>query len=176
MKKRFFTVLLCLVCMMAFAQTDDQLPETDLVITNRISQWQDLKFGFMMHWGMYSQWEVVESWSICNEPWINRDGADYYKYKTDYQNLNKTFNPKSFDPSKWAQAAFDAGMKYVVFTTKHHDGFCMFDTKETTYSTVDPSCPFSSNPKADVTGEVVKAFREKGFWTGLYLADSRAYP
>lgn len=170
MKKRFFTVLLCLVCMMAFAQTDDQLPETDPVITNRISQWQDLKFGFMMHWGMYSQWEVVESWSICNEPWINRNGADYYQYKTDYQNLNKTFNPKSFDPSKWAQAAFDAGMKYVVFTTKHHDGFCMFDTKETTYSTVDPSCPFSSNPKADVTGEVVKAFREKGFWTGLYFS------
>ena len=133
MKKRLFTVLLCLVCMMAFAQTDDQLPETDPVIANRISQWQDLKFGFMMHWGMYSQWEVVESWSICNEPWINRNGADYYQYKTDYQNLNKTFNPKSFDPSKWAQAAFDAGMKYVVFTTKHHDGFCMFDTKETAH-------------------------------------------
>ena len=61
-------------------------------------------------------------------------------------------------------------MKYVVFTTKHHDGFCMFNTKETSYSTVDPSCPFSKNPKADITGEVVKAFREKGFWTGLYFS------
>ncbi|MBR5630743.1 MAG: alpha-L-fucosidase [Bacteroidales bacterium] len=170
MKKCFFSTFLCLVCMMAFAQTDDQRPETDPIITNRISQWQDLKFGFMMHWGIYAQWEVVESWSICNEPWINRNGADYYQYKTDYQNLNKTFNPQHFDPTKWAEAAKGAGMKYVVFTTKHHDGFCMFGTKETSYSTVDPSCPFSNNPKADITGEVVKAFREKGFWTGLYFS------
>ncbi len=170
MKKHLFSMLLCLLCMTAFAQTDDQLPETDSIITNRISQWQDLKFGFMMHWGIYAQWEVVESWSICNEPWINRNGADYYQYKTDYQNLNKTFNPQHFDPTKWAEAAKDAGMKYVVFTTKHHDGFCMFDTKETSYSTVDPSCPFSKNPKADITSEVVKAFREKDFWTGLYFS------
>ena len=168
-KKSLFLALLCLVLTTAFAQSD-QKPETDPIITNRISQWQDLKFGFMMHWGMYAQWEVVESWSICNEPWINRNGADYYQYKVDYQNLNKTFNPKNFDPSKWAEAACDAGMKYVVFTTKHHDGFCMFNTKETTYSTVDPSCPFSSNPNADITGAVVDAFRKKGFWTGLYFS------
>ena len=61
MKKIFFSMLLCLVCMTAFAQTDDQLPETDPIITHRISQWQDLKFGFMMHWVIYAQWEVVES-------------------------------------------------------------------------------------------------------------------
>ena len=168
-KKAILLLLIAALCTAAFAQTD-QDPETDPVITNRISQWQDLKFGFMMHWGIYAQWGVVESWSICNEPWINRDGADYYQYKTDYQNLNKTFNPKNFHPEKWAEAAKNAGMKYVVFTTKHHDGFCMFDTKETSYSTVDPSCPFSKNPKADITGEVVKAFREKGFWTGLYFS------
>ena len=47
-------------------------------------------------------------------------------------------------------------MKYVVFTTKHHDGFCMFDTKETSYSITDKSCPYSLNPKADITAEVVK--------------------
>ncbi len=168
-KKTILLSFFSIFSMLSFSQTD-QLPENDPIIVNRISQWQDLKFGFMMHWGMYSQWEVVESWSICNEPWINRNGADYYQYKTDYQNLNKTFNPKNFDPTKWAEAAKNAGMKYVVFTTKHHDGFCMFDTKETTYSTVDPSCPFSKNPKADISGEVVKAFRDKGFWTGLYFS------
>ena len=126
-KKASLLLLISIFYATTFAQTD-QLPETDPVITNRISQWQDLKFGFMMHWGIYAQWEVVESWSICNEPWINRNGADYYQYKTDYQNLNKTFNPQHFDPSKWAEAAKNAGMKYVVFTTKHHDGFCMFET------------------------------------------------
>ena len=116
-KKALLLILISIFYATTFAQTD-QLPETDPVITNRISQWQDLKFGFMMHWGIYAQWEVVESWSICNEPWINRDGADYYQYKTDYQNLNKTFNPQHFDPSKWADAAQNAGMKYVVFTTR----------------------------------------------------------
>ncbi|MCR4847710.1 MAG: alpha-L-fucosidase, partial [Bacteroidales bacterium] len=115
LKRLNFLTLLLGLSLLSLAQAD-QYPETDPVITHRISEWQDLKFGFMMHWGMYAQWEVVESWSICNEPWINRNGADYYQYKTDYQNLNRTFNPKSLDPSKWAEAAKEAGMKYVVFT------------------------------------------------------------
>ena len=168
-KKIILLSILSFGSLLSFGQSD-QDPETDPVIVNRIKQWQNLKFGLMMHWGMYSQWEVVESWSICNEPWINRNGADYYQYKTDYQNLNKTFNPKNFNPEKWAAIANFAGMRYVVFTTKHHDGFCMFDTKETSYSTVDPSCPFSENPNADITKAVVDAFRDEGFWTGLYFS------
>lgn len=169
MKKHFLTLLFALAFVPAFSQTE-QDPETDPVILNRISEWQDLKFGFMMHWGIYSQWGVVESWSICNEPWINRNGANYVDYKRDYQNLNTTFNPVKFNPQEWAALAKEAGMKYVVFTTKHHDGFCMYDTKETTYSVTDPSCPFSKNEKADITGEIVKTFREQGFWTGLYFS------
>ena len=169
MKKHLITLLFALAFVPAFSQTE-QDPETDPIILNRISEWQDLKFGFMMHWGMYSQWGVVESWSICNEPWINRNGANYVDYKRDYQNLNTTFNPVKFNPQEWAAMAKEAGMKYVVFTTKHHDGFCMYNTKETTYSVTDPSCPFSKNEKADITGEIVKAFREQGFWTGLYFS------
>lgn len=169
MKKHLITLLFALAFLPAFSQSEQE-PETDPVILNRISEWQDLKFGFMMHWGMYAQWGVVESWSICNEPWINRNGANYVDYKRNYQNLNTTFNPVKFNPQEWAALAKEAGMKYVVFTTKHHDGFCMFDTKETTYSVTDPSCPFSKNEKADITGEIVKAFREQGFWTGLYFS------
>ena len=167
--KRLLITLLFLSVLPVMAQTE-QDPETDPVILNRISQWQDLKFGFMMHWGIYAQWGVVESWSICNEPWINRDGADYTDYKRAYQNLNFTFNPTHFNPQEWAALAKEAGMKYMVFTTKHHDGFCMFRTEETTYSVTDPSCPFSQNEKADITGEIVKAFREQGLWTGLYFS------
>lgn len=174
MKKLLSVILLIGVAVFgrgvsAFAQ-DLTKPEDNPIITNRIAEWQDLKFGFMMHWGMYSQWGVVESWSICNEDWIDRGGADYIKYKNDYQALNKTFNPVKFNPDEWAALAKEAGMKYVVFTTKHHDGFCMYDTKETTYSTVDASCPFSDNEKADITGEIVRAFRNQGFWTGLYFS------
>ena len=112
----------------------DSIPESDPAILQRIDEWQDLKFGFMMHWGIYAQWGVVESWSICNESWITREqlgtdgrpikgtkGEDFYKYKTAYQSLNRTFNPRNFNPSGWAEAAGRAGMKYVVFTTKHQD-------------------------------------------------------
>lgn len=169
MKKCFLIALLILIGVVAPSQ-DLSLPENDPVITARIAQWQDLKFGFMMHWGMYSQWGVVESWSICNEDWIDRGGANYIQYKDDYQALNTTFNPTKFNPDEWAKLAKEAGMKYVVFTTKHHDGFCMYDTKETPYSTVDASCPFSENEKADITGEIVQAFRNQGFWTGLYFS------
>ncbi len=169
MKKLIIAILLIGVVTSVTAQDLTQ-PETDPVITNRIAEWQDLKFGFMMHWGMYAQWGVVESWSICNEDWINRGGANYIQYKADYQALNTTFNPIKFNPEAWAKLAKEAGMKYVVFTTKHHDGFCMYNTKETTYSTVDPSCPFSENEKSDITGAIVDAFRNQGFWTGLYFS------
>ena len=86
--------------------------------------------------------------------------------------LNKTFNPQKFDPTKWVAAAKDAGMKYVVFTTKHHDGFCMFDTKQTDYRTTDASCPFHTNPKADVVKEVFNTFRAEGFGIGAYYSKS----
>lgn len=163
------TVIFCLLSVPIFSQTEQNF-ETDPVILNRLNEWQDLKFGFMMHWGMYAQWSVVESWSICNEPWIDRKGVPYTDYKEKYQALNQTFNPTAFDPESWATLASEAGMRYVVFTTKHHDGFCMFDTRQTNYSITDTSCPFSSNPKADVTQAIVDAFRNKGFWTGLYFS------
>ena len=144
----------------------DSIPESDPVIVNRIGEWQDLKFGFMMHWGIYAQWGIVESWNICNEPWINRGGANYEDYKRAYQALNRTFNPKHFSPEQWAAAAKAAGMRYVVFTTKHHDGFCMFDTRYTDYSSTGPDCP----AQTDFTRGVVDAFRAQGFWTGLYFS------
>ncbi len=144
--------------------------ETDPIIIEKLEEWQNLKFGFMMHWGPYSQWGVVESWSICNEDWIDRKGANYVDYMREYWKLNTSFNPVNFNPEAWASLAKDAGMKYLVFTTKHHDGFSMFDTKQTNYSITDPSCPFSKNPRADITGEIVNSFRDKGFWIGLYFS------
>ncbi|MBR6176218.1 MAG: alpha-L-fucosidase, partial [Bacteroidales bacterium] len=170
-KLLFIPLLFWTICSFStlYAQSEQQF-ETDPVILNRIGQWQDLKFGLMMHWGIYAQWGVVESWSICNEPWIDRGGVPYTDYKANYQALNKTFNPIKFDPESWAKLAKDCGMKYFVFTTKHHDGFCMYNTKETDYAITGKECPFSRNPKADVTGELVKAFRNQGLWTGLYFS------
>ena len=164
-----FVAIFCLLCGTAAAQTARD-PETDPVILDRIDQWQDLKFGFMMHWGIYAQWGVVESWSICNEPWIDRKGMPYIEYKQRYQALNKTFNPTRFNPAAMAEAAKNAGMRYVVFTTKHHDGFCMFRSAETNYSVAGVDCPYSRNPQPDITLDIVNAFRAQGMWTGLYFS------
>jgi alpha-L-fucosidase len=88
----------------------------------------------------------------------------------EYEALKTTFNPVHFDPEKWADAARQAGMKYVVFTTKHHDGFSMFDSKYTDYKVTDQGCPFHTNSKANITKEIFTAFRNEGLWTGAYFS------
>ncbi len=146
--------------------------ETDSLVRRKLELWQDAKLGLLMHWGPYSQWGIVESWSLCSEdePWCRRSLDDYAEYKKAYEKLQATFNPTEFDPRRWAQAARDAGMRYVVFTTKHHDGFTMFDSRETDYKITDPKTPFHSDPRADVTREIFVAFREQGFLIGAYFS------
>ena len=147
----------------------------DKLVQAKLSQWGKIKFGLLMHWGTYSQWGVVESWSLCpeDEGWTVRKGPyakDWFSYKQAYENLQTTFNPIKFNPEKWALAAKNAGMKYVVFTTKHHDGFNMFDTKQSDYKITGTNSPFANNPKANVAKEIFNAFRDQGFMTGAYFS------
>jgi len=156
-------------------ESEKYVPETDPLVLEKLEQWQDMKFGLLMHWGAYSQWGIVESWSLCPEDygWCERKKGSYesyFEYVNDYENLKTTFNPTQFNPDKWAKAAKNAGMKYVVFTTKHHDGFCMFDTKQTNYKVTDPECPFSTNPKSNITKEIFDSFGNEGLWTGAYFS------
>jgi alpha-L-fucosidase len=152
-------------------KTDPYVPVTDSLVLRKLDQWQDWKFGFMMHWGPYSEWGVVESWSICSEDWIKRPaGTNYVEYKEKYQALPKTFNPVGFNPDAWARVAKDAGMRYAVFTTKHHDGFSMFDTKQTSYRITAPDVPFHTNPRANIANEVFSAFRKQSFGIGAYFS------
>ena len=166
-----FTALLWSSAPAAAAQDRDDR-ETDPLVLKKLDWFQDVKFGLMMHWGPYSQWGVVESWSICSEdePWCRRNIPDYVEYKRRYEALPKTFNPVKFDPASWAQAAKNAGMRYVVFTTKHHDGFSMFDTKQTDYRITGPGVPFAANARANVVKEIFAAFRKEGFGTGAYFS------
>jgi alpha-L-fucosidase len=147
-------------------------PESDPEVLKKLEQWQGLKFGLLMHWAPSSQWGIVESWSLCSEDedWCKRNIEDYTEYKRQYEGLKKTFNPVKFDPDKWAEAAKDAGMRYVIFTTKHHDGFCMYDSQFTDYKITDKECPFNENPRADILKEVFTSFRKKGFRTGTYFS------
>ncbi len=178
MKKIVLFVIGITLCLNLSAQEHHQkyIPETDPLVLEKLEQWQDFKFGLLMHWGAYSQWGIVESWSICPEDygWCQRkkEGTPntYFDYVKAYENLQNTFNPTQFNPDKWAKAARNAGMKYVVFTTKHHDGFCMFDSKYTDYKITDPKTPFSSHKKANITKEIFDAFRNEGLWTGAYFS------
>lgn len=179
--KRIFSVLLfsflgIQIFSQAIYEDEKYVPETNPLVLEKLEQWQDLKFGLLMHWGAYSQWGIVESWSLCPEEygWCERkmgsNPENYYAYREEYENLIKTFNPVKFDPQPWAKAAKYAGMKYVIFTTKHHDGFCMFDSKYTDYKVTGENCPFSDNLRSNLTKEIFDAFREQGFWAGAYFS------
>ena len=159
----------------AYAESEEER------IAKRIEAWQDMKFGFFVHWGTYSQWGCTESWPLVEEDewarpddldvWVER-GKDIERFKRDYWDLNKTFNPTAFDPHAWAAPAKYAGMRYFVFTTKHHDGFCMFDTQLTDYRITGPDCPYRDNPRANVTLELFDTFRQEGFAIGAYFSKS----
>ena len=152
-KTSFLIVALLLTVTAVRAQ---YIPPVEEDVKARLAEWQDLKFGMFIHWGAYSQWGVVESWSLAPDDvsWQYRARSernmDYFEYLNAYEHLKDTFNPVKFDPGKWADAAKYAGMKYVVFTTKHHDGFCMFDTHQTDYKVTDEGCAFHSDPRANI--------------------------
>lgn len=144
---------------------------TDPQVLQKLDQWRDLKFGVIFHWGLYCVPGIVESWSICSEDvdWIGRrTDIPYDEYKKWYFGLKDVFNPVRFNPSEWADIMHDAGMKYMVFTTKHHDGFCMYDSKYTDFSIA--KAAFRNNPRRDVAKHVFEAFRSKDFWIGCYFS------
>lgn len=152
-------------------QSEGYVVPTDEKVLQKLDRWQDLKFGVLFHWGLYSVPGMVESWSICSEDvdWIPRDSTmTYSDYKKWYWDLKDQFNPTDFDPDQWATVMEKAGMKYAIFTTKHHDGFNMFDTRETDFSIANG--PFKNHPKADVAKFVFEAFRKKNFMIGAYFS------
>jgi alpha-L-fucosidase len=137
-----------------------------------LEKWQDLKFGVIIHWGLYAHLDCEESWGLSADniyKWKQPlDTISYKSYKEYYWSAKDIWNPKDFNPRQWADVAKAAGMKYLIFTTKHHDGFCMFDTKQTDYSIMNGA--FGSNPKANVTKEIFNAFRDNDFLIGAYFS------
>ncbi len=101
----------------------------------RMHWWRDARFGMFIHWGLYAvpagEWQGKEVKSIGE--WIMNNAAIPV---ADYEKLARDFNPLRFDAAEWVRIAKEAGMKYIVITTKHHDGFCLFDSKETDYNIV----------------------------------------
>ncbi len=135
----------------------------------KLRQWQDLKFGVLLHWGIYAVPGIVESWSICDENWIRRDTTmSYQQYMDWYFSLADKFCPRDFDARQWARVCREAGMKYMIFTTKHHDGFCMWDSRETDFTIARHA--FRDDPRKDVLRHVFDAFRQEQLMIGAYFS------
>lgn len=169
MKNFFHRILLATLASLAapaFAQTPSQ--ETPGWLQQRLDWFQDQKFGFMMHWGIYSQRGLDASWPIV--PSSSRSAAENERFKENYFEMAQTFNPTNFNPDDWAKIAKDAGMKYVVLTTKHHDGFCNFDTRQTNFRITAPEVLFHQNARSNIVREVFQSFRNQGLGIGAYFS------
>jgi len=127
-----------------------------------VQAWRELKFGLFIHWGPVSLKGTEIGWSRGGER-RGRTGRGSIPAEI-YDNLYRQFNPVKFDAEQWVRMAKDAGMKYLVFTSKHHDGFSMFDSKLTDYKIT--NSPF----KRDVVGELADACHKAGVKLGYYYS------
>ena len=109
------------------------------------------RFGLFIHWGLYSL--------LARHEWIKQREEISDEH---YDPCMKFFNPDLYDPNLWAETAQRAGMKYFVITTKHHEGFCLWDTKLSDYKVT--NTPYGK----DLLRPMVEAFRAKGLRTGFY--------
>lgn len=134
------------------------LPEEQVRMSNDVDKtevFRDAGLGLFIHWGPNSQLGSEISWPLNN---ASQDFIDKYYA------LAATFDPVEFDAAEWARIAKLAGMEYVVFTAKHHDGFCMFDTKYSDFKITDT--PYGK----DIVAQVAEAFRKEGLLVGFYYS------
>jgi len=134
------------------------IPEDKVRLSNdpqKTELFRDAGLGLFIHWGPNSQVGTEISWPLYNA------SDDFIKK---YYALAETFNPTHFDPAEWASLAKLAGMAYVVFTTKHHDGFCMFDTAYSNFKIT--KTPYGR----DITAQIAEAFRREGILVGFYYS------
>jgi len=155
MKSKITSILLFALLMLIISQPIySQLPrESEAEKIQRMKWWTDSRFGMFIHWGLYA--------SPARHEWVKN-----YERMTNeqYQKYFDIFNPDLFNPKDWARMAKGAGMKYVVLTAKHHEGFCLWDSKYTDYKAT--NTPFGR----DIIKEYVEAFRSEGLKVGFYYS------
>ena len=139
--------------------------QTDRIRAAALSEWQEMKFGLFIHWGIFSVPAGV--WKDRQIPKLGEQIQRHADIPDDeYQKLASRFNPTSFDADAIVKMAEETGMKYVVLTTKHHDGFCMFDSQYTDFDITDAT-PY----KKDILQELAEACRKHGLKLGLYYSN-----
>jgi alpha-L-fucosidase len=131
----------------------------------RLGWYQEAKFGLFIHWGAYSVAGVEASWPImAPELSAAMFGTQISIDEKEYVKLPSRFNPVDFDPDEWVGLALEAGMRYIVLTSKHHDGFCMFDAPGTDYKIT--NTPYGK----DICLELAQACHRAGMPLGFYYS------
>jgi alpha-L-fucosidase len=155
MKTKTSSILIAFLLLLIISQPlHSQLPkETEAQKMQRMKWWTDARFGMFIHWGLYAL-PARHEWVKNHERLTNEQ----------YQKYFDNFNPDLFNPKDWARMAKEAGMKYVVITAKHHEGFCLWDSKYTDYKAT--NTPFGR----DILKEYVEAFRAEGLKVGFYYS------
>ncbi|MBL8217487.1 MAG: alpha-L-fucosidase [Bryobacterales bacterium] len=156
MPRRYLFFPALLLSLSAIGQAQEMTPPGARNKAERLEWFRDMGFGLFIHWSVDSQTGPVISHSLA--------GADEAYTKRFFNDLPKTFNPRKFYPQDWAALAKLAGIQYMVFTTKHHSGFAMWDTKTTDFGIM--HTPF----KRDIVREVMNAFRAQGIASGYYFS------
>ena len=134
----------------------------------RMQWWREARFGMFIHWGVYS----VLGGVYKGHP-MRRGGAEWIMNRSkisveEYQQYAKEFNPVKYDAEEWVKMAKDAGMKYIVITSKHHDGFAMFKTEASKWNIVD-----ATPDGKDVLKPLAEACKKHGIKLGFYYSQAQ---
>ncbi|QZE15813.1 alpha-L-fucosidase [Halosquirtibacter laminarini] len=166
-QKSLVKLICCSLIATSFVGCDQKKSEVvTSVKTDRqsIQSWQNMKFGMFIHWGIYS----VPA-GVWKGKKIEKLGEQIQRHahipNDEYADIAKQFNPVQFDSDAMVKMAKDAGMKYVVLTAKHHDGFCMFDSKLTDFDIMDAS-PY----KKDILKQLANSCKKYGIKLGVYYS------
>src|SRR5215813_1453279 len=149
------------------AQNQAPDPESPEAKQARLAWFKEAKYGMFIHWGLYAipagEWKGKQIPGLGE--WIMNRAHIPVK---EYEQLTKQWNPVKFDADAWVQLAQDAGMKYIVITSKHHDGFALFDSKVSPYNVV-KATPF----RRDILKELSAACQKRGMPLGFYYSQSQ---
>jgi len=165
-KRAAASLVVCASLILTAAQSPSTKP-SDPAKEKRLEWFREAKYGMFIHWGLYAipagEWKGQRCLGL-GEWLMNRCKVPV----GDYEQLTKQFNPTKFNPDEWVQLAQDAGMKYMVITSKHHDGFALFKSAVSPYNVVDAT-PY----KKDLLKQLADACAKRGMRLGFYYSQSQ---
>lgn len=151
-------------------------------IGTKLEWFKDQKIGVIFHFGLYTEGRMCESWPLVEEADWARDnlplswrGLSNQEFRRNYWDLINKFNPFKLNTDKWSEICLKAGIKYALFTTKHHDGFNLYNTRYSSFKISNSNCPWHANKNVDIFNSFCKSFKDKKISVGAYYSKADWY-